>query len=186
MQYILKKALVFTFLVLTVTISCLSFAAYSEPAVVCPTLTSKEVENVINRGTISTDQGYTLANEAALTPAQVILNEPTANPFDTYYQMHALKQFNGNNYWVYIGNVLGKADYEAKERVKQILLSREKVFNGKYEPSVKVCIYKSINASPAIQNYPFKTRYESIVLLSAPDQAEQKIIQLLTMKKYSS
>lgn len=138
--------------------------------VTCPTLTANEVENVINNGTISTEQGYTLADEAGKTRAQVLIDEPTANPFDTYYEVYGRKTFNQTTYVIAIGNVLGKASYEAKERMKRILLNDEKIFNGVYDPQDNVCMYKLIEASPSISNYPFKTKFETVHLISIPNE----------------
>lgn len=152
----------------------------------CPNLTASDVQSVIDEGTISTNQGYSLADEAGETRAQVLINEPTANPFDTYYQMTGIKNVNNQNYFIYVGNVLGSAAYEAKDRVKKILLSDEKVFSAKYDSQNKVCIYKEIHASSSISSYPFKSTYESIVLLARLYDEQQDLMHMLARKKYRS
>lgn len=141
-------------------------ASTQSQAALCPTLTANDIQNVINYGTISTDQGYTLADEAGKTRAQVLIDEPTANPFDTYYSVWGKKTVLSRTYVILVGNVLGKADYEAKERAKQILINDQKIFNGVYDQKNKACTYKEINASPSISNYPFKTEYETVSLIA--------------------
>jgi hypothetical protein len=143
--------------------SSLVTLTYAQNQVVtCPTLTANDVENVLNNGTIATNQGYTLADAAGKTRAQVLIDEPTSNPFDTFYGFSTIVF--DKNYMISIESVLGKASYEAKERAKKILLNDEKNFNGVYDQQEKVCIYKKINASPSIPNYPFKTKHETVEL----------------------
>ena len=150
----------------------------------CPTLTANDVQSIIEDGIISTEQGYTLADEAGVTRAQVLLNEPTANPFDTYYQMMGKKKLDNQDYWIYVGNILGKASYEAKDRAKKILLSDEREFNAKYDPQGKVCVYKEIDASASIPNYPFKSTYENIILLATPYEEAFNFMRQMRMKKH--
>ena len=152
----------------------------------CPGLTTNDVLSVIERGTISTNQGYSLADEAGESRAQVLINEPTANPFDTYYQMSGKKNINNQDFYIYIGNILGKAPYEAIDRAKKILLNGEKVFSASYDPQSKVCMYKEVHASSSIAGYPFKSTYESVVLLATPYDEQQEAIHGLMRKKYRS
>jgi hypothetical protein len=70
--------------------SSTSFAQTQD--VICPSLTASDIQSIIDSGTISTDQGYSLADEAGMTRAQVLMNEPTANPFDTYYRIMGEKK----------------------------------------------------------------------------------------------
>lgn len=161
-----------------------SSALYAQTEnIVCPSLSANEVQSIIDSGTISTNQGYTLADEAGMTRAQVLINEPTANPFDTYYAMMGSKNFNHHDYFIYIGNVLGKADYEAKERAKKILLSDASVFSAEYDPQRKLCMYKEINASSSISGYPFKSTYESVVLWATVLDTQHDWITSLMRKK---
>lgn len=164
--------------------SSTSFAQTQD--VICPSLTASDVQSVIDSGTISTDQGYSLADEAGMTRAQVLMNEPTANPFDTYYRMMGEKKINNHNYYIYVGNILGKADYEAKDRAKKILLSGENVFNAQYDSQKKLCMYTEIQASPSIHGYPFKSTYESVVLLAVQSPVQPDFMNNLVRRKYRS
>lgn len=164
-----------------------SSTAFAQTQIInCPKLTVNDVQSVIDQGTISTVQGYSLADEAGETRAQVLINEPTANPFDTYYQMTGMKNFNNQDYLIYVGNILGKASYEAKDRAKKILLTDEKEFSANYDPQSKVCMYKEIQASSSISNYPFKSTYESVVLLAIPYDQQQDLMHNLMRKKHRS
>lgn len=131
----------------------------------CPVLTPKIIVNVIDNGMMGTEQGYTLATESAKTGAQVLIDEPTANPFDTYYSFYGQTEIESQKYSIYIGNVLGKDFHEAKDRLKKIILDGQTNFQGTF--NLNTCIYKSIDASPTIANYPFKSKYESIALVLA-------------------
>ena len=146
----------------------------------CPTLTANDVQTIIDKGFISTEQGYSLADEAGKSRAQVLIDEPTANPFDTYYMMIAEKNVDNQNYIFFIGNILGTAAYEAKERVKKILLSDEQTFTAQYDPENKLCLYKEVNASASLPNYPFKSVDESAFLGAIPyEDASPFMIQKL-------
>lgn len=165
--------------------SLATFTYAQNQAFICPILTAHDVEEVIDKGMISTDQNYTLAEEANVSRAQVIMNEPTANPFDTYYQMWKSKQEGNQTYGIYVGNLLGKGAFEARERAKQIFLSHKKVFAGEYNPEAQVCTYESINPSPDLSDYPFKTRYETAILLAYHISEESNWMpQRMMMKKH--
>lgn len=129
----------------------------------CPILSNQDLENTINNGSIQTIHGYTLANRTVKTRAQVLLDEPTANPFDTYYDMQGLKEIDDQAFLISIDGVLGKDVHEAKERAKQILLSNgETNFEGTFDKRLKECIYKQIQAAQDIPHFPFKTKTELV------------------------
>lgn len=134
--------------------------------ITCPTITSRDVEDIISQGIIQTNQAYTLADEAGMSRADVILSEPTANPFDTYYSMYYFKKVGDTNFVYYIGNVLGKVSFEAQERARKVF--SEASYDGRYNKENQACMYREINASPSIANYPFKSSYETMVLISVP------------------
>lgn len=166
-------------------LASISISAYAQDPQnhVCPNINSEDIENTINNGHISTDQGYTLADEAGITRAQVILNEPTANPFDTYYQMFYIKNFNEQDYAIYVGNLLGKTTSEAKERARKIF--NKEVYQGIYEPTLKACIYESIDAALGT-NYPFKSTYETAILISfafLSDDDADSMVKKFSMKR---
>ena len=140
--------------------------AYAQNPIVCPVLTAADVKTVIAEGSIATDPNYTLANEAGEAPAQVIANEPTANPYDTFYSMSSVKYKNNLPYYIYVGNILGKDNNEARSRAEKIILTGEEVFIGSPYMNANTCIYKAIDASPSIPSYPFKSKYESVVLVA--------------------
>lgn len=143
----------------------------------CPTLTATEVNTIIFKGTISTNQGYTLAHEAHLTPAEVLQNEPTANPFDTYYTMHTPKKIDQKEYLILIGNVLGKDPHEAKYRAKKIIVGSETLFQGKEEDSL--CVYKTVEGTD-VSAPLFKTHFESLILVAVPAE-EANLSHLKTL-----
>lgn len=132
----------------------------------CPMLTADEVRMTIDNGAMHSDPSHTLAVEAGKTPEEVIKDEPTANPYDTYYAMTSKKEVNNSMYMIYVGNILGKDATEARERAKKIMLGSEKTFMGMMDPDVHVCVYKVIDASPAIPSYPFKSHYETAILFA--------------------
>lgn len=131
----------------------------------CPVLTDDDVLTVINEGRISTD-GITLADRLGFPPDEIIKREPTANPYDTYYQMSALKDINYITYLIFIGDILGKDYDEARTRAKKILLGTNLIFSGEYDSTLQTCTYKDLEASPTIPGYPFKSRLEFISLLT--------------------
>jgi hypothetical protein len=160
------------------TFFCLQ-SSYASEELVCPTLSRDEIKQVITNGRISTDLERTLAIEAGKTPAQVIINEPTANPYDTYYNMTSVKKFNNKKYIIYIGNVLAGSNIEAMDRAQKILLnSSDKTFSAKIEGST--CVYKEIYATASMSDYPFKSEYEDVALIAYPackDKFSCKTIQ---------
>lgn len=131
----------------------------------CPVLTAKDVKWVIERAVINTDRSYTLADEVGASPAEVLQEEPTANPFDNFYSMYGVRSYNNREYAIYVGNVLGKDNYEAQHRAKKILIKSGEDLNGIPVPGTPYCLYKEIDARPFINGYPFKSHYESIVLV---------------------
>lgn len=180
MKVNMKKIIGTTIILLAGSLGTLAFAQNKGHN--CPVITPNDIEDVLNTGTYSNDQGTTLADEAKKTRAQVLINEPTANPFDTYFRMFGVMKDGQSNHFIYIGNVLGKDFYEAKERVKMILLKGEKFFNGVYDPKQGICMYKEIHASTAIPNYPFKSKYESVVLIGGSFNEDQ--VPDMMMKKF--
>ncbi len=143
--------------------SSVSFAVNDKKT--CPILSSDIVQEIIENGNIETDPSYTLANEAGLTPEEVIAQEPTANPYDTFYAMYALKQIDSVSYLIGVANVLGKDNIEARNRTKKIILG-DKYYTAQYDDFSKACIYKFLDASPSIPEYPFKSKYESVALFA--------------------
>jgi len=138
----------------------------------CPLLTVEDVRNTIERGDIETDKNDTLAVEANSSEERVKQDEPSANPSDTYYHMATKINFDDKFYWIFIGNVLGGSSDEARERAKEILLNNEKFFMGSYDEEARFCLYKQIDASRNLSGYPFKSRFETVVLIVAPDQKQ--------------
>lgn len=131
----------------------------------CPTLTREDIENTINNGSIQTQQDRPLAVEIDKTRPQVLIDEPTANPFDTYFIMHGIKEIGDQEFIISINRVLGKDIHEAKDRTTRILLgNQETSFEGIFDHQRKECIYKAIDAAEAIPNFPFKTRTEHVEL----------------------
>ncbi|MCD6038691.1 MAG: hypothetical protein K0S27_91 [Gammaproteobacteria bacterium] len=121
---------------LAISITSTAFAGF-----VCPLLTLQDVQSFIENGAITTD-GRTLEKEIGFKPAEQI-NKLLGDRYygkiedlnDKYYQMHQNKTINGQDYMFSIGNVLGKDFAEARDRVKQILLSdadSKTIFNGEY------------------------------------------------------
>src|SRR5690349_15671170 len=114
--------------------SAFSFSSYAQYA--CPTLTIKDVQDAIDNETILTKQKETLAYYTKKTNAQVLIDEPTANPFDTFYGWEAVKEFSGKPFVFLFGSVLASTPYEAKDRAKKILLAGKKIFNGEFDGGV--------------------------------------------------
>ena len=132
---------------------------------ICPPLSADNVKALIAEGSIATDPTHTLAVESGKTPEQVVRDEPTANPYDTFYRMLSVKYVNSAPYVVYVGNILGKDNEEARNRAGKILPGDEKNFTGSvYDKTA--CVYKVIDASPSINSYPFKSKYETVSLLA--------------------
>jgi hypothetical protein len=151
---------------------------------VCPSLTPDEVKQIIQQGNINADPERTLAAESGKSPREVIADEPSANPHDTYYNISVVKYVNKVPYILYIGNVLGKSKDEAKERATKILLSSNLKFNGHvFDPTT--CMYKEVHASKEIPTYPYKSHYETVVLI-AGDASEMPHGMLQDMKVLKS
>ncbi len=181
MKFLLKNCFATT----ATLLACNIAPAFAEnQQVQCPNLTVADVQSIIDNGTIITEQGYTLADEAGTTRAQVLINEPTANPFDTYYRIMSKKVIANQNYLIYIGNILGKASYEAKDRATKILLRDEKVLSAKVDQLDRICVYKEIHASPAIANYPFKSTYETVFLIAVPYEQSQMFMPQMMRHKH--
>lgn len=156
--------------VTTLMFSAISSNAYTQATQHdCIPLTKEVIEDLLNNGGIITHQTYTLADEIGKTRPQVLIDEPTANPFDTYHALYSLKIIEGNRYWIEVNYVLGKDFHEAKDRTKQILLgNNETKLEGTYNKDYGICIYKNIDASEDIPNFPFKSRAESIMMFVFP------------------
>jgi hypothetical protein len=156
------------------------------PPINCPVLTANDIKKVIEKDTIATEQGYTLATEADMSPVEVLQNEPTSNPFDTFYSMIGNKTFGDQEFVIYIGNILGKDNHEAKHRAKKILLTSETRYTGHYFNNSSVCIYKMINASPSISGYPFKSEYETVFLAAVLQEDEDELKHSTLFQKHKN
>jgi len=128
----------------------------------CPTLSVDEVRNFIEMGSTYTS-GTTLMDEAGATAEEIKKQEPTANPYDTYYTTLSHTSRGHNIYLVHIGNTLASSIQEAKQRLLKILTLNYTTFSGKSIGST-MCSYSEIQASKSIPGYPFKSIYESISL----------------------
>src|SRR5687767_6714089 len=103
MGQILEENCMFKIIKKFTTVTVIGFIVFggisTALALECPVLSAELVKEVTENADIY-DTRRTLIDESGLTPQEIVAREPTANPFDTYFEMADTKVINNMEYIV--------------------------------------------------------------------------------------